>query len=263
MSEPSRSGRWDEMLVACAGAVVSLVRRMLGWIGRHELGVLVSLAVAALAVWAFVELADEVREGSTQPFDEWALRALRRAEDPREPIGPAWLAEIGRDLTALGGVAVLLLLIAAVSGFLWLKRMYAAMLLVAGAALSGVALSLMLKGLFARPRPELVPHLSHVYTSSFPSGHSMLSATVFLTLGALLGQFVDSFVLRAYFLIVALILTALVGISRVYLGVHYPSDVCAGWAAGLAWALICTTAARLLQRRGIVEAPASSAAGDG
>src|SRR5688572_9413380 len=213
---------WLERPVRGAVNVVRAVRR---WIGLHELGVLLSLAIAALAIWGFVELADEVREGSTAPFDEWAVRALRRADDPAQPIGPRWAAEIGRDLTALGGIAVLLLLIAAVSGFLWLKRMYGAMLLVTGASLSGLFLSLGLKELFSRPRPEVVPHLAETFTSSFPSGHSMLSATVFLTLGSLLGQFVDSLTLRAYFLIVAIVLTLLVGLSRIYLGVHYPSDV--------------------------------------
>jgi undecaprenyl-diphosphatase len=238
-------------VMAASHFVVRTVRWLLRWIGQHELGVLISLAVAALAIWGFVELADEVSEGSTTQFDEWAVRSLRRTDDPSQPIGPRWLAEIGRDITALGGMAVLLLLIAAVSGFLWLKRMYAAMLLVTGASLSGLVLSLALKELFSRPRPSIVPHLSHVYTSSFPSGHSMLSATVFLTLGALLGQFVNSFVLRAYFLIVAIVLTVLVGASRVYLGVHYPSDVLAGWSAGLAWALICALLARLMQQRGV------------
>jgi undecaprenyl-diphosphatase len=148
---------------------------------------------------------------------------------------------------------VLTLITAAVAGFLWLKRMFGAMWLVILAALGGLVVSSLLKGAFERPRPDIVPHLSQVYTSSFPSGHSMLSATIYLTLGTLLGRFVQPFRLKAYFLIVALILTGLVGVSRVYMGVHYPTDVLAGWAAGLAWALICWLVARYLQRRGAVE----------
>jgi undecaprenyl-diphosphatase len=109
-----------------------------------------------------------------------------------------------------------------------------------------------LKSFFHRPRPDLVPHLAQVYTSSFPSGHAMLSATVFLTIGALLGRFVQEPVLKAYFLIVAGVLTLLVGVSRVYVGVHYPTDVLAGWTAGLAWALICWLVARWMQHRGLV-----------
>jgi undecaprenyl-diphosphatase len=228
------------------------VRPVLDWIGGHEVNVLVALFLLCVAVWGFIELADEVNSGDTARFDEWAIRALRDPNDPATPIGPRWLAELGRDMTALGGIGFVTLLTITVAGFLWLKRLYGAMWLVVLAAISGVAVNMTLKNLFDRPRPDLVPHLSHVYTSSFPSGHSMLSATVFLTLGALLGRFVDSQLLKAYFLIVAVVLTLLVGVSRVYMGVHYPTDVLAGWAAGLAWAVVCWLAARFLQRRGAV-----------
>ncbi|HET6880882.1 MAG TPA: phosphatase PAP2 family protein [Pirellulales bacterium] len=186
-------------------------------------------------------------------FDEWAVRRLRREDDPSKPIGPVWMGEVARDVTALGGVAVLALLTFSIAGFFWLRRMYGAMWLVLLSTLSGLLVTTLLKSLFDRARPQLVPHLSGVFTSSFPSGHSMLSATVFLTLGALLGRFVGKWHLRAYFLLLAVILMIIVGLSRVYLGVHYPTDVVAGWAAGLAWALICWLVARSLQRRGTVE----------
>lgn len=163
------------------------------------------------------------------------------------------MGEVARDVTALGGVAVLALLTFSIAGFFWLRRMYGAMWLVLLSTLSGLLVTTLLKSLFDRARPQLVPHLSGVFTSSFPSGHSMLSATVFLTLGALLGRFVGKWHLRAYFLLLAVILMIIVGLSRVYLGVHYPTDVVAGWAAGLAWALICWLVARSLQRRGTVE----------
>jgi undecaprenyl-diphosphatase len=127
------------------------------------------------------------------------------------------------------------------------------MWLLIAATLGGCTVSLLLKHAFDRPRPQLVPHLSIVHTSSFPSGHSMLAAAVYLTLGALLGQFVHERVLKAYFLIVAIALTVLVGLSRVYMGVHYPTDVLTGWTGGLAWALICWLIARFMQRRHIVE----------
>lgn len=228
-------------------------RWLLSWIGRYEPVVLGVLLLLFLAILVFVQVADEVLEGDTAGFDEWAVRALRRADDPSRPLGPRWLMEVGRDVTALGGIAVLTGLTLAVSGFLWLRRMFGAMALVLASTLGGTAASLLLKQLFERPRPELVPHLSHVYTSSFPSGHAMLSATVFLTLGTLLGRFVSDFHLKAYFLGIALLLTVLVGISRVYMGVHYPTDVLAGWVAGLAWALGCWLVVRMLQRRGAVE----------
>jgi undecaprenyl-diphosphatase len=177
---------------------------------------------------------------------------MRGPEDQGQPTGPEWMIEVARDVTALGGLAVLVLIILSVAGFLWLRKLYGPLILVGGASISGLLLSLALKELFNRPRPDVVPHLSKVFTSSFPSGHSMLAATVYLTLGVLLGQFVDSRVLRAYFLLVALGLTLLVGLSRVYLGVHYPTDVLAGWSAGLAWALLCSIITLWLQKRGVV-----------
>jgi undecaprenyl-diphosphatase len=161
--------------------------------------------------------------------------------------------EVGRDLTAMGGIAVLTLMISAVVGYLLLRQAHGAMWLVICATLGGLIVSTLLKGLFERERPSLVPHLSHVSSSSFPSGHSMLSAVVYLTLGALLGRLVEGNILKAYFLFVGLTLTTLVGLSRVYMGVHYPTDVLAGWSAGLAWAVLCWLIARWLQRRGTVE----------
>ena len=242
-------------------AVWSPLRRAIAWIGQHELSVLIGLLVLVLAVWGFVALADVVTEGKTQAFDNKLLRALRRADDPATPIGPRWLHEVGRDLTALGGIAVLTLMIAAVVGFLLLRQSYGAMWLVIIATLGGLIVSTLLKGVFDRDRPDIVPHLSHVMTTSFPSGHSLLSAVVYLTLGSLLGRFVESGVLKAYFLFVALTLTFLVGVSRVYMGVHYPTDVLAGWSAGLAWAVLCWLVARWLQRRGTVEREGDATAG--
>jgi undecaprenyl-diphosphatase len=220
--------------------------------------VLVSLLLIALGILAFVALADEVLDGETSKFDEWAIRVLRRPDDLAKPIGPRWLAEAARDTTALGGVLFLSLLTTTVAGYLWLRKMYGAMALVIAATLGGLSVSSILKHVFDRPRPDLVPHLSHVTSSSFPSGHSMLSAAVFLTLGVLLGRFVQERKLKAYFLMIALVLTTLVGVSRVFLGVHYPTDVLAGWCAGMAWALSCWFVARILQNQGAVEsAPAA------
>jgi undecaprenyl-diphosphatase len=231
----------------------NLPLRLFDWIGGHPLGLQLGLLVVVVSIWGFVAIADEVMEGETLKFDDWVLVSLRQANHPARPIGPRWLAEMARDVTALGGVACLTLLVAAVAGFLLLRRMYGAMALVLATTLGGLLVSSLLKGWFDRPRPDVVPHLDMAYTSSFPSGHSMLSAIVFLTLGALLGSFVKQRRLKAYFLLVAILLTTLVGLSRVFLGVHYPTDVLAGWCAGLAWATACWIAARVLQRRGAVE----------
>lgn len=236
-----------------ATRTVDLVRSLLDWIGRHEFSVLLALTGVGVAILAFIRIADAVGEGKTLRFDQWAVLALRQPDDPSAPIGPSWVGLIARDVTALGGAAVLTLITIAVLGYLWLRRLYGAMWLVVAATFGGLIVSTVLKQWFERPRPDIVPHLEPTYTSSFPSGHSLLSATVFLTLGALLGRVVQEFRLKAYFLLVALALTFLVGLSRVYLGVHWPTDVLAGWCAGLAWATLCWLVARYLQHRGTVE----------
>lgn len=221
-----------------------------------DLTVLMSLLAVVGGVWLFVEIADEVRdEGKTQAFDEWVIRSLRRSNDLSKPIGPDWLAEMGRDATALGGVLVVTLATAAVLGYLLLAgkgrtALFLAMAVVAGALLTGA-----LKHLMQRERPSIVPHLSIVATTSFPSGHSMLSAVVYGTLGALLARTTTVISVRLYFLLVAVLLTGVVGASRVYMGVHYPTDVLAGWTAGITWALLCWMIDRALQRKGQVEPP--------
>jgi undecaprenyl-diphosphatase len=220
--------------------------------GRESLVLAVMLVIVG-GTWGFVLLADEVREGGTQRFDDWAIRALRQPDDPAQVRGPRWLQEVARDVTALGGVTVLTLVTLAVAGYLLMERKLGAMWLVVGATVSGLIASSLLKGVIARDRPHLVPHLSYVYTSSFPSGHSMLSAVVYLTLGSLLMRLARGRAVKIYFLAVALVLTFLIGVSRVYMGVHYPTDVLAGWTAGLVWALLCWLVARSLQRRRLVE----------
>ena len=220
--------------------------------GREPILLFVILLVAA-GTWAFVKVASEMTEGETMAFDRWAVKAMRRTDDPATPIGPPMLQELGRDATALGGVGALTLITVLVAGFLWIDRKRRMMLFLVLSTASGLAVSLTLKHVFARPRPDIVPHLSIVQTSSFPSGHSMLSAVVYLTLGTLLASIVPQRSLRLYVLAVACLMTFIVGFSRVYLGVHYPTDVLAGWIAGLTWALLCWLVARRFQREGQIE----------
>ena len=137
-----------------------------------------------VAGWCFLEIADEVLEGETRRLDEWVVRSLRHPGIPSTRSGRPWLEEVIRDLTALGGITVLVLVIGAVTGYLWIRRAYHAMWLVLAASLGGLLLSMLLKGVFQRPRPALSPHLTHVMLSSFPSGHTMNSAVVYLTLGS-------------------------------------------------------------------------------
>lgn len=229
------------------------IRRILTWIGGHEPQVLAALILIAGAVWLFAELAGEVLEGDTAAFDERILLSLRTANDLTDPIGPGWFEEMARDITGLGGFGVLTLLTLAATGYLLLHRKNHTALYLVLAIGSGILMSTLLKHGFDRPRPDLVPHAQVVYTSSFPSGHSMMSAVVFFTLGAILAGVQTNRRLRAYLLGVAALLALLVGTSRVYLGVHWPTDVLAGWTAGAAWALLCWTIAERLRRRGEVE----------
>ncbi|HEX7028233.1 MAG TPA: phosphatase PAP2 family protein [Gammaproteobacteria bacterium] len=230
-----------------------LIFDLIKWIGRHYLHVLLWAAVLFGGIWIFAEIADEVMEGETRGVDEFILLSLRNSQDTTDPLGPAWLEEMGRDFTALGGTGVLTLIALVVVGYLLLSRRFRASLLVTVSVTGGILLSTLLKIGFDRPRPDLVTHESFVYTASFPSGHSMMAAVTYLTLAALLARVHAQSELKAYFLIVAAFLTMLVGISRVYLGVHWPTDVLAGWAAGAAWAALCWLIARWLQRRGMVE----------
>jgi len=230
-------------------------RRLWTRIGRHELGTLVWVLGIAAILLAFVNLADEVLEGDTHAFDRAVLLALRNAVDLADPLGPAWLENAARDITSLGGYPVLILVTLAVIGFLLVVRQGRAALLVLVAVGGGMLLSTALKIGFDRPRPDLVPHVVDVYTQSFPSGHAMLSAATYLTLAALLARVQPQRRVKGYLLSVAISLTLLIGASRVYLGVHWPTDVLGGWCVGAAWAMACWVAALWLQRRGKVEAP--------
>lgn len=224
-------------------------RRWTSLLFRNELPVLLGILVVLAGIWSFVEIADEVVEGETHAVDEALLLALRNPEDHTDPLGPGWMEELGRDLTALGGMGVLVLFALGAVGYLLLGRHLRAAVFTAIAVPGGMVLSLMMKFGFDRPRPELVPHGSIVYTSSFPSGHAMMAAVVYLTLAALLARVQPDPRMKAYVLGVAVLFTVLAGVSRVYLGVHWPTDVLAGWAAGAAWAVFCWLMMRWLQAR--------------
>ena len=214
---------------------------------RRELTVLlVALLVLALAQ-LFLLLAGQVLEGDTQAFDERILASLRDPQNPSVPIGPWWLRSGALDITALGSATVLGLTVLAVSGYLVLQRLYRIAGFVVLASAGGWLLNDLLKAAFNRTRPSVVPHLREVASASFPSGHALTSAAVFLTLGVLLMRVSDRPLTRFYCLAVAMLATLLVGVSRVFLGVHYPTDVLAGWLIGLSWALLCWLVERALE----------------
>ena len=215
---------------------------------RHEIEwLLVGIAVCLL-LWGFLALASEVMEGDTRTLDDKILLALRRADDPSRPIGPDWVETSLLDLTAIGGPTVLGLVVVSVAGFLVLQTRYHTALVIIGTAASGELANFVMKHLFLRPRPDVVPRLREVSSTSFPSGHAMESAIIYLTLGAMLMRLSERRVTKVYCIGMAIFLTLLVGVSRVYLGVHYPTDVVAGWMFGFFWASVCWIIARRFEK---------------
>src|ERR1700722_14145171 len=214
------------------------------------------LTIAALLL-AFGLLAEELIEGETLPFDRKLLLAVRQAGNPGSDRA-AMAARSGTRHLGAWQPIVLGILLLAVVGYLLLTRMRAAAWLMLGAVSSGVALNSLLKFSFARPRPGLAVPAVRVLTASFPSGHATMSAITYLTLGALLARTHSEILVRIYFMTLAWMLTVLVGLSRMYLGVHYPTDVLAGWCIGTAWAMGCWVLMTWLQRGGQVEPPEKS-----
>src|SRR5215813_13736478 len=222
---------------------------------RHEITWLLVGVGVCLLLWGFLALASEVMEGDTTSVDTTILRALRTADDPSRTIGPAWLQGAVLDLTAIGGPTVLWLVVLSVVGFLLLQARYRSAVVVMATAASGDILNFVLKNVFLRPRPDVVPHLRDVSgTMSFPSGHAMESAIIYLTLGAMLMQLAERRVTKIYCIGLAVFLTLLVGTTRVFLGVHYPTDVIAGWMFGFFWASLCWIVAKRFEREtGVAE----------
>ncbi len=223
------------------------------WMGRRDrlwLTVMVGIVVSA---GAFMTLARGVAKGTTDEFDRRLVLAMRNPKNSDDPLGPRWLEEAARDLTALGGYAVLILVTATVAGYLGLVGKHHAARLLVLASVGGLVVMHTLKAIVNRPRPDFVSHLAYDSSASFPSGHAMLSAVVYLTLGAMLTRLVECRRVKMFVMSVALLLSFVIGTSRVYLGVHYPTDVLAGWSAGFVWAGLCWMLTRYLQRRGAVE----------
>ena len=221
---------------------------------RHELAWLLVGLSSCVLMLVFLKLSGAVMEGETMAFDKQIVQAFRKADDPSRPIGPAWMASAMMDITALGGPTVLGLMVVAVVGFLVLQGRYWTALFILMTALSGELVSYALKAIFFRPRPSVVPHLREAFSTSFPSGHAMQSAIMYLTLGAMLMRLAERRLTKIYCCTAAMVLTFLVGLSRVYLGVHYPTDVLAGWIVGLFWALLCWLIAQHYEVRAGIKA---------
>jgi undecaprenyl-diphosphatase len=209
---------------------------------RAEPRLLMPFFVVATLLLAFGFIAAAVMAGASLKFDRYVMFVFRSsANNFSAPVGPPWVQEMARDVTALGSFSVLGLLLVAVVGYLLLVRKREQALLFLVAVLGGVAVNSLLKVAFGRPRQDLFAPAARVFTASFPSDHAALSAIAYMTLAALLARTVASRAARIYLIAVAITLVILIGASRVYLGVHYPSDILAGWCVGSAWALACWT----------------------
>lgn len=238
-------------------------RQVIGWRPAWTIGefsVLAALCLIAGTGFGVLKLAGEINQGETHDFDTAILLAFRNPADLADPIGPWWLEQVMKDITSLGSSAVLTIITVIALGYLLIERKYHAAAFLLVAMLGGTALSTLLKLGFDRPRPDLVAHGAQVYSASFPSGHALMSAVAYLTLGALLARVQKGHRAKIYFLAVAVVLTLLIGVSRLYLGVHWPTDVLAGWCIGAAWALTCWLIAYWLQRRGEMEGSESRTA---
>jgi undecaprenyl-diphosphatase len=214
---------------------------------RREAGLLTALLLVGLGVWGFLHIAEEMGEGETRGFDMWLLLSMRSG-DTHDPIGPVWLEWAARDVSALGGFTVLTLLTVLAGGFLLITQKYADAFVLLAAVVGATLLSESLKLGYARPRPDLVAHSVETLGASFPSGHATLSAATYLTIGALLAHAQQRRRVKSYIHVTAIVVALLIGASRVYLGVHWPTDVLAGWFLGAAWSILCVTLASFLAR---------------
>jgi len=217
---------------------IALLRAILG-AARREVGATAALLVLAGGVWLFSGVAEEMAEGDTHAADLAILNALRENGRQDDALGPWWLEHAATDLTALGSTACLTLIVVLVGGlFLMLRRPGGALLLVLASG-GGTAISEGLKLAFGRERPPIAYHATESLNASFPSGHAMLSAVVFLTLGTVAARLLKRRREKAYVLAASVSVALLVGLTRIYLGVHWASDVLAGWCVGAAWAMAC------------------------
>jgi len=215
----------------------------------------ISLLTIAALLFVFGFVALDVATRKLSAFDRYIIFALRKSAEQPVPIGPPWLQEAARDVTSLGSITVLLMITIAVAGYLFLARKPGVAWLMLIAVLGGLALNNLLKFVFARPRPDIVSHAPRVFTTSFPSGHATLSAITYLTIAVLLARAYPSPILDLYFVLLAAFLTMLIGVSRIYLGVHFPTDILGGWCIGTAWAIGCWVLMAWLQQGGQIEPP--------
>ncbi len=211
------------------------------WIGtgagsRIRSGTRIAALLACLVGFCLIAWFSTTATG--QAADRWLLLSLQSVGEETLPRGPAWIREAGRDLTALGSISVLILVIVAGTGWLLMLGRWRLAAFGGVTIILGILASFGLKLLFEQPRPDLVSNVTPTFTSSFPSSHAMASLVTYLGLALLLASDKRRRAMARYLIVVGLGVSIVSGVSRVYLGVHWPSDVVAGWLAGLTWLLL-------------------------
>ena len=215
--------------------------------------VIIALLAIVAGTAGFIILAGYVTGGSTDYIDMKVLRSFRNPNNLALSLGPRWFVETMTDITALGSATIVFLITLIVIGYFISQKNHSALYLILAAVIGGALLDLGLKELFGRVRPTIIPSLIPSFSFSFPSGHSMMSAVIYLSLASLMARFQKRQRDKIYILSVAVFLSLIIGVSRVYLGVHYPTDVLGGWLLGTAWAAFCWLIAWYVSQRKTLE----------
>lgn len=241
----SRSDRPGALRPLVAG-----LRALLHWVRRgvHNLyaagGLLlvVGLLLSVLALLGLSELVDEVLDGETLRADEAALHWLAGFVTDRRDVRAL-------ELTSLGSGTVVLTISVISAALLALQGVRHYALLIVVAVSGGWLLSPVLKAFFDRDRPQVVDwRVAHAGQASFPSGHAMMGMVLYVVLAFVVHRIGNRPWVSALAIAIAALLVTLIGITRVYLGVHYPSDVLAGYAVGFSWAMFCAAGVEMMRR---------------
>jgi undecaprenyl-diphosphatase len=227
------------------------------WVSAHvrnaytTFGILIlgGLAFAIALTYGFAKIAAKVVSGGTSGFDDASMKFMGSHQVP-------WISNLMVEVTMLGTGIVVAMMIAVTALFLWLYDYKNSATLLLVTTLGGMLLNNVLKLGFDRPRPQFFDWGTHAMTSSFPSGHAMSAAIVYPTVAYLAARLQKSHWARVLTMLSAAILVVLICLSRVYLGVHYPSDVIAGVVVGLAWSAFCMTTLEVAQLYAKRNAPA-------
>ena len=235
--------------------------RLPTWLQQRDLRLVLELIVLAGLVLAFLKIGHEIGDDSMERFDRAILLAFRAS--PGDPLGSPGFEAAIMHLSGLGSGAVTGLVTVIAVAFLCLAGRWRFAALVLACALATLLAMWLLKGIYERPRPSIVTAIDPPGDASFPSGHSMISSALYLTLATMIARALPTRRLRVFAVAIGALLTLMIGVSRLYLGVHYPTDVLAGWTVGATLALACGILARKLAPKVNAHEPAMASDDEG